>query len=211
MGKIALKLKTVLWYLKRPRLHLQLVRTIVSKLLSWTETPNTRQEAERWCQRQAITTSEAIAKITGLAMPESVQERFRDVFAAAETVSRQCPVKMGGPGDLNILYWIAEHFKVKNVIETGVAYGWSSLVILLSIAKRCDSLLVSTDMPYPNLNNDEYVGCVVPAELKSHWHIIPLADRDALPQALKQFHQIDMYSERQSSPHYNFCKFLSGP
>ena len=191
MSTNAFRLKAVLWYLKRPRLYSQLVRKIASKLFL-TKLPDTRKEAEHWCREQAITSSDAIAKITGKAMAESIQEKYKDVFAAAEAASRKCPVKMGGPGDLNILYWIAEHLQARNVVETGVAYGWSSLAILLSISKRKDSLLVSTDMPYPNLNNDKYVGCIIPAELKPHWHIIPLADRDALPKALKKFHQIDI-------------------
>jgi predicted O-methyltransferase YrrM len=188
---ITFKLKAVIWYLKRPRLYPQLIRKTASKLFL-SKSPDTRKEAEHLCREKAITSSDAIARITGVAMPEPIQTKYKDIFAAAEAAAGKCPVKMGSPGDLNILYWIAEHLKARNVVETGVAYGWSSLAILLSISKRKDSLLVSTDMPYLNLNNDRYVGCVVPSELKRHWQIIPLADRDAIPKALKQFHQIDM-------------------
>lgn len=188
---IAFRLKTVIWYLKRPGLYPQLVRKAASKLFL-SRLPDTRNEAEQWCRKNAITGQDAIARITGKAMPEPIQEKYKDIFAEAQATAGKCPVKMGGPGELNILYWIAEHLKAQNVVETGVAYGWSSLAILLSISKRNNSLLVSTDMPYPNLDNDKYVGCIVPSELKRHWQIIPLADREALPKALKQFEQIDM-------------------
>jgi predicted O-methyltransferase YrrM len=191
LRKITFKLKAVIWYLKRPRLYTQLIRKTASKLFL-SKSPDTRKEAEYWCREKAITSSDVITQITGAAIPEPIREKYKDIFATAEATAGKCPVKMGGPGDLNILYSIAEHLKAQNVVETGVAYGWSSLAILLSISRRKGSLLVSTDMPYPNLNNDRYVGCVVPSELKQHWRLIPLADKDALPKALKQFHQIDM-------------------
>ena len=54
--------------------------------------------------------------------------------------------------------------RLRRVIETGVAYGWSSLALLLSLKNR-NGLLVSTDLPYAGLDNDPYVGCVVPDEL----------------------------------------------
>lgn len=125
-------------------------------------------------------------------MCESVRERFEKVFAAAEEICRTCPVKMGGAGNLNLLYWITEYLEAENVIETGVGYGWSSLAMLLSLVKRDNALLVSTDMPYVNRNNDEYAGCVVPVELKLHWRLVNRADRDALPKVLKEFQNIDM-------------------
>ena len=79
-----------------------------------------------------------------------------------------------------------------NVIETGVAYGWSSLALLLSLAKRNNALLVSTVMPSPHANNEEYVGCAIPIELRSHWRIIDLAGREALQKALEHLPTIEM-------------------
>ena len=189
MQRFKTKLKVSLWYLKRPKFYLQFFREVISGLFP---PPDTRKEAERWCQERAISTSEAIAKITGLSMYEPISEKFNDVFVTAEEIARTCPVKMGGAGDIDLLYWISEHLEAKNVIETGVAYGWSSLAILLSLTNRSNSLLLSTDMPYPKLNNQKYVGCVVPVEFKSHWEIINREDRYALPKALGKLQTIDM-------------------
>ena len=182
IGRITFRPKTIVWYLKRPRLYLQMLRIIIYKL-----SPSTKKRVDHWCQERAMETSEAILKITGSPQPECVKEKYMKIFSKAEVTSKQCPTKMGGPGNLDILYWIAEYLKAKNVIETGVAYGWSSLAILLSIAKHESSLLISSD-----LDNDDCVGCVVPLELKAHWQIVPYADQYALPKALKQFSQIDM-------------------
>ena len=81
---------------------------------------------------------------------------------------------MGGASNIELLYYLAEHLKAENVIETGVAYGWSALAILLSLSSRKNARLISTDMPYPGLDNSKYVGCVIPNDLKGKWTHIKL-------------------------------------
>ena len=99
---------------------------------------------------------------------------------------------MGGPGDVDLLYWCAEHLRATRVIETGVAYGFSSLAILLSLQKRKEAKLISTDMTYYLLNNEKYVGCVVPEAIRSKWCLLRAADRQTLPKALKILEIIDL-------------------
>jgi predicted O-methyltransferase YrrM len=146
----------------------------------------------QWCAALAVDTDTALERLTGKAPPTPVHHLFSQYFDSAERAARECPVEMGGPGDLDLLYWCAEHLQASKVIETGVAYGWSSLAILLSLNKRRDSQLVSTDMPYAQRNNERYVGCVVPAELRSHWRLLKNADRQALPKAKRILNTIDM-------------------
>jgi len=186
------RLRSLLWYSSRPKLYRQFVRRVKARFFHRDLSPGTREAAERWCEERSMDTAEAILKITGSPMVEPVRDRFKDVFVKAEEVERTCPVKMGGAAGLDLLYWVAERLQAQHVVETGVAYGWSSLVLLLSLAKRDRGLLISTDMPYANRNNDKYVGCVVPAELRSRWQIIDRADRDALPRALRTLPSLDM-------------------
>jgi len=202
-GTPAWRVKSLLWYLKRPRLYPQFVRNVRSRLLRRDLTPDTRREAEAWCEQRVVDLSEALARITGSSAAGSVRDEFGPVFARAERTAAECPVEMGGPANLDLLYRIAEHLQARSVIETGVAYGWSSLALLLSLAKRGGSLLISTDMPYTNRNNDRYVGCVVPDELRPHWQIIRRADRDGLPAALKKLPSLDMC-------HYDSDKSYAG-
>ena len=99
---------------------------------------------------------------------------------------------MGGAGDLELIYRLADHIAAKRVIETGVAYGWSSLAFLLTMQRHGGGSLVSTDFPYFQQGSGKYVGVALPEELKKSWTLIPLADREALPLALKQLPEIDM-------------------
>lgn len=187
------RIRTTIWFLKRPKLYPQLLRLVAKKFVtnrSFGE--NTLLEASEWCAEFSVDTNTAIEQLTGIHAAASVENSFREVFDIAEAKARECPIEMGGPGDLDLIFWCAEFTRALRVIETGVAYGWSSLAILLSLKKRSGGILVSTDMPYPNLNNEQYVGCVVPSELRTNWKIIKRADKGALPKALRIVGSIDM-------------------
>ena len=192
MQKIVGFIKAVVWFLKRPKFYPELLRTLKGFACKRITSTNRRKEAKHWCQDRAITTSDAIAKIFGTKMRESVREKFKEVFAEAEKAAKNCPVDMGGGADLDLLYEIAENTRAKKIIETGVAYGWSSLALLLSLNTRENSILVSTDMPYIDRSSAEHIGCVVPDQLKSSWQIIVGPDRFALPQALARLPRIDL-------------------
>jgi hypothetical protein len=183
----------VMWFLKRPALYLQLLHMVNKALfLPSRDTEASQEQAQSRCAQEAVDVPTAIEIITSRRMPARVRDLFESVFHAADVRAIECPVKMGGSADLDLLYWIAEFLQVERVFETGVAYGWSSLALLLSIQKRPDSILVSTDMPYPCLNNDKYVGCVVPEHLRAHWKMIKLADRQGIPRGLRDIPWSDM-------------------
>jgi predicted O-methyltransferase YrrM len=198
--------KTLIWYLRRPYLYPDLIRLANLKVrrtfLGSDGTAEIHARAVEWCNERAVATGQALYQITGSVPQISVSEKFPHVFALAEANAQACPIKMGGPGDLNLLYQLAEFIQARRVIETGVAYGWSSLAILLSLQPR-DGLLVSTDLPYPGLDNDPYVGCVIPGDLKTNWKLLRAADRLAIPEALKLTGRIDMC-------HYDSDKSYSG-
>ena len=193
---------SAVWFLKRPKLYPQFLHLLKRRLFNSTEA-DTRVESENWCGQFAISVSEAVRRITGAGHSASVQEKFKSVFEAAHKKVAQCPVVMGGAGDLDLLYYVVRNLKAENVIETGVAYGWSSLALLLGLQDQKGSRLVSTDMPYIQGNNDAYVGLVVPAELRPHWDLIRLADRQALPMALAKLRTIDVC-------HYDSDKTYAG-
>ena len=47
--------------------------------------------------------------------------------------------------------------------------------------------MVSVDMPYPKMNNEAFVGIVVPDALRPEWTLIRLPDRNGLKRAIAQF------------------------
>lgn len=184
------KINTLIWYLLRPKYYSQLKSLITQKLKS-DRREASRQEAELWCSQNSIPSEEAIKNLCGTSK-ESIEGSFSEIFENANQITSKLPVKMGGGSDINLLYHLSESIKATHVIETGVAHGWSTLAILLSISQRQNYKLISTDMPYAKMGNEDFVGCVIPENLKEYWHLIRLPDKKGLPVALKAFDYIDL-------------------
>ncbi len=138
---------------------------------------------------KAINNQGAIYQICG--ERKSFFQKFEKEIKEAQEREKTCPVKMGAAGDLELIYQLTEHIGATRAIETGVAYGWSSLTFLLSLKNRQNSLLISTDLSYSE-KTTPYVGYVIPEALKKKWRLIKEADKTALPQALKILPEIDI-------------------
>ena len=151
-----------------------------------------RRTAESWCASGAVDNAEAIRRLGYSAPPEVLEECFPAEFAAARARAATCPVKLGGAGNLDLLHALCEVIEAQRVVETGVAYGWSSLAILLSLQKRPGAKLFSVDLPYFRYRNDRWVGVVVPQKLRHAWNLYRMADREGVPRALKAAGTIDL-------------------
>ena len=172
----------------------------ISRLFGKNKPQESSAAALSWCNQLATSTDDALItlKITAV----DPRAAHPEIFEQAEQAEKNCPIKMGGAGNLTLLYSLAEGLNATKGIETGVAYGWSSLAVLLSLKKR-QGQLFSVDLPYFKLRSDKWVGCVVPPLLRSDWHIYRCADREGLPKATRAAGTIDF-------AHYDSDKSVAG-
>lgn len=198
---IGSKLKTAWWYLGRPKYYGNIPGLVAQRLFK-NKTEDTSRQSIEWCASIEVTTAEALRQITGREIGTTLRELFPGEFQEAEKRQDSAPVKMGGAGNLDLLYHLCEFSQAKSVIETGVAYGWSSFAILLSIAKRGGSLQ-SVDMPYAKMGNEDYVGVVVSPELRKNWNLIRFPDRRGIGMALANLPTPDLC-------HYDSDKSYAG-
>src|SRR5512137_2225859 len=114
------------WYLRRPVMYPALVRNAIYKtrlvLFGKDDLADQRAQGEAWCGERAVTTTEALERITKSKPSETFRSQFPEIYERSEAVAAACPVKMGGAGDLDLLYQLAEYCQARRVIETGVAY-----------------------------------------------------------------------------------------
>lgn len=199
------KLETVLWYARRPELRAELWRKVRTGAftLPWTETrrQENRSAAKAWCQEELRSPEEA-ASILGVPLHVVAARKAGDLDAAAEACA-QVPVRMGGPGDLDLLYSLVLGLRPSRVLETGVAYGWSSLAILLALEEAGRGRLTSLDMPYAKMGNEDFVGSAVVERLRDRW------DLRRLPDAVGLRH-LRMEGARFGLAHYDSDKSYAG-
>ena len=201
MSEIIRVAKTFIGYAKRPDLYPELGRKIIKNLFNRKSAFKGKEKTNLWAAQIAISQEKAIEKIFGFPF-QKFSEKFPEEFQKATETQNNCPIKMGGAGALELLFAACEFTNAKSVVETGVAYGWSSFATLLSLEKR-NGTLYSSDMPYLGQDGDQYVGCIVPEKLKTNWKLFRHADRESLPKILKETQEIDVV-------HYDSDKSYEG-
>lgn len=175
------KLKTAIWFARRPAYWSHGFALAGRKLLPNHDRPELRAKARAWAAEHTVTVREALGAV-GIAASMAPMDRI--LLAEGEELARRSTVKMGGAGDMELIYNSVRASGAIRVIETGVAYGWSSLAILAGLEERSSAKLVSVDMPYPKVGNERFVGVVVPERLRSKWVIVREPDRRGLKKAI---------------------------
>jgi predicted O-methyltransferase YrrM len=195
------KLKTLLWFLKRPAFYMAALHIFFRRAVLRNDRRQ-HHEALTWCNSNKSKIEEIIAFFTPT-IESPFSTRHKELIDRGKKIIGDLPVTMGGAGGIDIIFAFARILRPKKSIETGVAAGWSSLAILKAIEDIKDAVLISVDMPYPKMNNENYVGCVVPESLRQKWTLIREPDRNGLVKALKMAGKLDFC-------HYDSDKSYSG-
>lgn len=186
------KLKTLAWYLGQPS-GIKLVRNVLLQNTLYKSREATAAESVKWCAARAIDNEAFFRKqFPGSPQPQDPFVVHADDYHFALQKVTETPYKLGGAGNTFLLYNCCKFMKAKSVIETGVAYGWSSLSVLLALREFPDAKLYSTDMPYANMGNEDFVGVVVPDKYRKQWELFKEADVSAMPKILKRVQSWDI-------------------
>lgn len=124
----------------------------------------------------------------------------------AHSVLSQLEVTLGGGGNCELLYYLVRVLNPEIVLETGVAAGFSSQIILKALDKNQSGKLYSSDFPYFRLPDPEkYIGILVEPGLKDRWELFIKGDDKNLPLILEKLkgRTIDIF-------HYDSDKSYSG-
>ena len=184
---LASKIETGLWFLRRPAFWRQGAELVRLKFLPDMESPDRRAPATAWASERAVSVRAALESIGLLQQNAPLPSLSRAILTQAEDLAQRATVQMGGAGDLSLIHAAVRLSGARRAVETGVAYGWSSLAILAALDENGEGLLVSVDMPYPKMGNEPFVGIVVPRQLRTRWTLIRLPDRNGLKRAIARF------------------------
>ena len=177
------KFLIVIWYILRPKYYQHLFYLIFRKCLFNHETLEKKKKSYEWAMKNAIPYVDALKK---LELKGDAVGLDRNLIERGHKLASKSKINMGGSGHIHLLYDCVRLLKANKVVETGVAYGWSSLAILTALSKSKVGKLYSVDMPYPRKNNEKFVGIVIPENLKKNWFLIKKPDRPGILVALKK-------------------------
>ncbi len=90
-------------------------------------------------------------------------------------------------------YLAVRALKPSAVVETGVCYGVTSSYLLQALRENGSGWLHSIDLPPLSKNGEDYVGWLVPTDLREHWTLHRGTSRRLLPPLLARLSQIDLF------------------
>ena len=194
---LSYKLKIILWYSLRPHYWEHCLELLKRKLIYKDKKSEERDVAISWAESKQKNINEIYKQIdpdlnlegyTNLSFgPELIKEGKGLINNVNINIDKNIDEKrLGGKANLDLLYTLTIISKPQMVLETGVAFGWSSYAILAALNETdINGRLISVDMPYPSTNNNDYVGIVVPKKLRKNWNLIRLPDRPGIKKAIR--------------------------
>lgn len=130
-----------------------------------------------WCNRKIISEQNFYRRI-GLKNSQNFFDDKKAYYLQAKLKEKKLKYKMGGMAHLNLIYNLNKHLVPKKILETGVAFGWSTLVFILSKSKQAS--LTSIDLSYPTISSHKFVAMAVPNNLKKKFKLLKGIDNNFL-------------------------------
>ena len=188
---------------------------IVKKIFKKFE-KNTSVEAKKWAVENNKWSIEEFFCSVDAPLYDEIKIEIKSIQEYAQNKISKLTVPLGGGGNYILLYFLIRKFKLLNIVETGVAAGWTSLAILRALKKNGKGFLYSSDFPYFRLKNPEkYIGYLAKDESnKDNWFLDIRGDDIALPEIVKKLdnNTIDLFhydSDKSYSGRVNALKILS--
>ncbi len=137
----------------------------------------TKNFISQWCNKK-ITSEQNFYRKIGLKNSQNFFEDKKPYYLQAKLKEKKLKYKMGGMAHLNLIYNLNKHLVPKKILETGVAFGWSTLVFILSKSKEAS--LTSIDLSYPTMSSHKFVAMAVPNNLKLKFKLLRGIDNNFL-------------------------------
>jgi Methyltransferase domain len=92
-----------------------------------------------------------------------------------------------------LCYAVARAIRPSTVIETGVCYGVTSAYLLAALERNEQGHLYSIDLPPLGKDGDDYVGWLVPNELRNRWTLRRGTSRRLLGPLIAELGTVDLF------------------
>lgn len=140
-------------------------------------------------------TVEAVATLAGTdtgAVAEAIAEpSLQQLLARLETA--EVLEGMGGAGYVEVCYALVRLLRPETVLETGVAMGYSSAVLLHALDANGSGRLHSVDLPPLGADAGARPGTLVPDVLRAGWDLRIGPDATEVPKLLAELGTVDLF------------------
>jgi len=142
-------------------------------------------------------------KALGQPWPCQEADGFEQVWTRTVTELRTVGMRVGmlsyggwNDGDrafAEAIWCVVAHLRPERVVETGVAHGLTSRIILEGLERNGTGRLWSIDLPAVDSALHSQIGVAVPDRLRSRWTFLKGTSRDRFPPLLAELGEIDVF------------------
>jgi predicted O-methyltransferase YrrM len=141
-------------------------------------------EACAWARSVRISAGEVCRAIDEQLWQEALEFQAT-AKTRADAVSAELGHAIGYGVRTDLLYFVTRWHQPRIVVETGVAYGYSSFTVLSAMQRNGHGHLYSSDFPFFREHDPErLVGAMVPDHLRDEWTLLTQGDDANLPRIL---------------------------
>lgn len=108
-----------------------------------------------------------------------------------------------------LCYAVVRALQPVSIVETGVCYGVTSAFILKALERNGGGVLYSIDLPPIGRNATEFVGRLVPSQLRSRWRLFFGSARRLLPRLASEVGAIDFFLHDSLHTYANISRELA--
>jgi len=177
---------------------------------------------EKWfgkrVQYPVMNVTEVIAQITSLFQSELTTYHKEAIDTIEFEVAKRmrslegiAPFTTAHNADFSLArlcYITCRILKPDIVVETGVAYGVTSAFILKALQVNDKGILYSIDLPPLGKDANNFVGYLVPEELKNRWVLYRGVSKRVLPNLLSQLKKVDIFIHDSLHTYWNIRREL---
>jgi hypothetical protein len=111
----------------------------------------------------------------------------------------------GDRAQAEAIWCLVAHLRPGTVVETGVARGLTSRVILEGLGRNGNGSLWSIDLPAVDPSLHHEIGIAVPQNLRSRWTYVEGTSRRRLPGLVRRLQRIDLFVHDSLHTARNTC------
>jgi predicted O-methyltransferase YrrM len=149
----------------------------------------------------------------GAGWPCPIERPFGRLWLEIETLAASGGLQLGrgayggwddaDPALARAIWCAVTHLRPRVVVETGVARGISSRVILEALERGGEGRLWSVDIPALDASLGSQTGAAVPGRLRDRWAYVSGTSRRRLPGLLAELGEIDLFVHDSSHTERN--------
>ena len=159
--------------------------------------------------------SQALHKAVDVPWPCQEAQQFGEVWDATVSGLAAAGMRVGlasyrgwNDGDraqAEAIWCLVAHTRPETVVETGVAHGLTSRVILECLQRNGAGHLWSVDLPAVDPVLHHEIGIAVPDDLRSRWTYVEGTSRRRLPGLVRELQRVDLFVHDSLHTGRNTC------